>query len=112
MLTECFWQIAWTPYTTPTPLPNRPDWNATDWKNYFTGNHPNFWFKEKLMAEKIANLEKEKLIEFMSQQDEEEVDAETTETVDDAPLPSKFFKDPLKPQPEEWLDWPPERLVE
>ena len=23
-------------------------------------------------------------------------------------VPSQFFKDPLNPQPEEWLNWPPE----
>ena len=62
------------------------------------------------MKEKIATLEKNKLIEFMSQQnqDKNNVKAETGE----APLASKFFKDPLKPQPEEWLNWPPERWVE
>ena len=104
-------QIAWTPYTTPTPLPNRPNWNATDWKKYFTKNHPNFWFKEKLKEEKIAALEKEKLIKFMSQQVEEKNNVNVIETAD-ASQGSKFFKNPLQPQPEEWLNWPPERWVE
>ena len=103
-------QIAWTPYTTPTPLPNRPDWNASDWKNYFKGNHPNFWFKEKLMNEKIAKMEKEKLIVFMSQQDEKSEEDQSIN--DDKPLKSNFFKNPLRPQPEEWINWPPERWVE
>ena len=103
-------QIAWTPYTTPTPLPNRPDWNASDWKNYFKGNHPNFWFKEKLMNEKIAKLEKEKLIVFMGQQDEKSEEDQSIN--DDKPLKSNFFKNPLRPQPEEWINWPPEKWVE
>merc|ERR1711994_306978 len=65
------YQIAWTPYTTPTPLPNRPDWNATDWKNYFKGNHPNFWFKEKLRKESLAKREKDKLVEFLQKQEKQ-----------------------------------------
>ena len=59
-------QIAWTPYTTPTPLPDRPNWNSTDWFNYFKGNHPNFWFKEKLKKEALAKIEKEKLEDYLS----------------------------------------------
>ena len=63
------------------------------------------------MKEKIAMQEKEKLLKFLSQQDAEDNynDVNTTETEQ---LASKFFMDPLRPQPEEWLNWPPERWVE
>ena len=63
------------------------------------------------MKEKIAMQEKEKLIKFLSQQDVDDNinDVNTTETEQ---LASKFFLDPLRPQPEEWLNWPPERWVE
>ena len=84
-------QIAWTPYTTPTPLPDRPNWNASDWKNYFEGNHPNFWFKEQLRQEALKKKQSEKASSSSS---------------------SNFFKDPLKPQVEEWADWPPEKWIE
>ena len=48
--------ISFTPYTTPTPLPNRPDWKNEDWLDYFKENHPNFWFQKQLrkkLAEKL-----------------------------------------------------------
>ena len=41
-------RVSFTPYTTPTPLPNRPDWKKADWLNYFKTNHPNFWFLNEL----------------------------------------------------------------
>ena len=44
--------ISFTPYTTPTPLPNRPDWKKDDWLKYFKDNHPNFWY-QKHLQEKI-----------------------------------------------------------
>ena len=34
--------ISFTPYTTPTPLPKRPDWNKDDWIQYFNLYHNNF----------------------------------------------------------------------
>lgn len=33
---------------TPTPLPDRPDWEIKDWVEYFEEKHPNFWFLEQL----------------------------------------------------------------
>lgn len=48
--------MSFEPYTTPTPLPKRPDWSNEDWVNYFKTNHPNFWFKEQLL--KNYTLEK------------------------------------------------------
>ena len=100
-------------------MPNRPDWNATDWKNYFKGNHPNFWFKEKLRKESIAKREKDKLVEFLQKQEKqknqtEEKSSENTRGTDEqqkSPITETFFKDPLKPQPEEWLSWPPEKWI-
>ena len=50
--------ISFTPYTTPTPLPNRPDWKKEDWLEYFRENHPNFWFEKELKkkAQEKLNL--------------------------------------------------------
>ena len=46
--------ISFTPYTTPTPLPKRPDWKKDDWLAYFKENHPNFWFQKQLQM-KVAS---------------------------------------------------------
>ena len=127
--------MSFTPYTTPTPLPNRPDWNKTDWVEYFKGNHPNFWFKEQLEKNKTIELEKEpdkaknisgNSITWLVKKTEEnealingiKIDITNNETTerdkpdDSTKLPSKFFADPLNPQPSEWLDWPPEKWLE
>ena len=48
--------ISFTPYTTPTPLPNRPNWNNEDWLDYFKENHPNFWFQKQLKEKVIRKL--------------------------------------------------------
>ena len=116
-------------------MPHRPEWNATQWKEYFKGHHPNFWFKEKLKQEALAKQEKEKLINFLSEIEEKEelnksksvsqIDLferelisfinDTVEEMEDDEAEvtkSKFFKDPLKPQPEEWSNWPPEKWIE
>ena len=47
--------MSFTPYTTPTPLPNRPNWNKTDWVEYFADNHPNIWFREQQEKKKTLN---------------------------------------------------------
>lgn len=46
--------ISFTPYTTPTPLPHRPDWKKDDWLKYFKENHPNFWFQKQYQAKAEA----------------------------------------------------------
>ena len=48
--------ISFTPYTTPTPLPNRPNWKNEDWLDYFKENHPNFWFQKQLKEKVIRKL--------------------------------------------------------
>ena len=48
--------ISFTPYTTPTPLPKRPDWKPKDWLEYFKTNHPNFWFQEQMRKKILAKL--------------------------------------------------------
>ena len=92
-------------------MPNRPDWNASDWKEYFQENHPNFWFKEQLKKETLARNEKEKLIEFLERlsvnAEQSEVEKQNIKTKS-----SLFFKDPLKPKPEEWIDWTPEKWLQ
>jgi hypothetical protein len=40
--------VSFASYTTPTPLPNRPDWKKSDWLDYFKTNHPNFWYLKEL----------------------------------------------------------------
>ena len=50
--------ISFTPYTTPTPLPKRPDWTKDDWLAYFKENHPNFWFQKQLQM-KVAQKQNE-----------------------------------------------------
>ena len=48
--------ISFTPYTTPTPLPKRPDWKHEDWIDYFKENHPNFWFQKNLRKKVMEKL--------------------------------------------------------
>ena len=35
-------------YSTPTPLPHRPDWNNKQWIDYFKVNHPNFFLLKQI----------------------------------------------------------------
>ena len=51
--------ISFTPYTTPTPLPKRPDWKKDDWLAYFKENHPNFWFQKQLQMKAAQKLQNE-----------------------------------------------------
>lgn len=46
--------LSFTSYTTPTPLPDRPDWTPDEWIAYFEKNHTNFWFLENLRKNKTA----------------------------------------------------------
>ena len=65
--------ISFTPYTTPTPLPKRPDWNKDDWLAYFKENHPNFWFQKQLQA-KQQSQHNETLANTKNQSESSEFD--------------------------------------
>ena len=147
------YHVAWTPYTTPTPLPDKPDWNSSQWLHYFKHNHPNFWFKEQAAIKAKAEREKAKLIAFLSKNsrrtepedifvlpkeifEETLVQIESIKSIksdeiseivenvssivqeqresqveDETAQKSQFFSDPLRPRPEEWEDWEPERWL-
>ena len=93
--------ISFTPYTTPTPLPNRPEWNKDDWLNYFKGNHPNFWF-QKHLQEQI----KTKFNDTVQEAFRQEAMKEENELKENGEEESQFDYENWKSwSPEEWIRW-------
>ena len=93
--------ISFTPYTTPTPLPNRPEWNKDDWLNYFKGNHPNFWF-QKHLQEQI----KTKFNDTVQEAFRQEAIKEENELKENGEEESQFDYENWKSwSPEEWIRW-------